>query len=88
MYKRQFLPYVEETPPILGKIEVPTAVTIFPHDLVPAPRVFAERFFDLRRWDEQPSGGHFAAWEKPEAYVEGLRKAVALTGAHRGLKGS
>jgi hypothetical protein len=53
-------------------------VTLFPKDLVPAPRVFAERFFDLRDWDEQPSGGHFGAWEKPEAYVEGLRKAVAL----------
>ena len=73
-----FLPYVEDAPPVLGKIDVPTAVTIFPHDLVPAPRVFAERFFDLRVWDEQPSGGHFAAWEKPEAYVEGLRRAVAL----------
>ena len=65
----------------MGKIEVPTVVTIFPHDLVPAHRVFAERFFDLRDWDEQPSGGHFAAWEKPEPYVEGLRRAVALPDA-------
>jgi pimeloyl-ACP methyl ester carboxylesterase len=73
-----FLPYVEDTPPITRKVEVPTAVTIFPHDLVPAPQVFAERFFDLRDWDEQTSGGHFGAWEKPEAYVEGLRRAVAL----------
>jgi pimeloyl-ACP methyl ester carboxylesterase len=73
-----FLPYVEDTPTITGKVEVPTAVTIFPKDLVPAPRVFAERFFDLRDWDEQTSGGHFGAWEKPEAYVEGLRRAVAL----------
>ena len=78
-----FLPYVEDTPPITRKIEVPTAVTLFPKDLVPAPRVFAERFFDLRDWDEQTSGGHFGAWEKPEAYVEGLRKAVALPGLRR-----
>ena len=62
----------------LSKIDVPTAVTIFPHDLVPAPEVFGERFFDLRVWHEEPSGGHFAAWERPEAYVAGLRSAVAL----------
>jgi pimeloyl-ACP methyl ester carboxylesterase len=83
-----FLPYVEHRPPILGKVDVPTVVTIFPHDLVPAPRVFAERFFDLRVWDEQPSGGHFGAWEKPEAYVEGLRRAVDLIdGEGEGLDG-
>jgi pimeloyl-ACP methyl ester carboxylesterase len=74
-----FLPYVEDAPPIEGMIEVPTAVTIFPHDLVPAPRAFGERFFDVRAWDEEPSGGHFGAWEKPDAYVAGLRKAIALS---------
>ncbi|HZA04030.1 MAG TPA: epoxide hydrolase [Propionibacteriaceae bacterium] len=74
-----FLPYVEDAPPVEGRIEVPTAVTIFPHDLVPAPREFGERFFDVRSWDEEPSGGHFGAWEKPEAFVAGLRKAVALS---------
>ena len=73
-----FSPYVEDTPPIEGKIDVPTVVTMFPHDLVTAPRAFGERFFDVRAWDEEPSGGHFGAWEKPEAYVAGLRKAVAL----------
>ena len=72
-----FSPYVEDTPPIEGKIDVPTVVTMFPHDLVTAPRAFGERFFDVRAWDEEPSGGHFGAWEKPEAYVAGLRKAVA-----------
>lgn len=75
-----FLPYVEDAPPIEGKVEVPTVVTIFPHDLVPAPREFGERFLDVQAWDEEPSGGHFGAWEKPEAYVAGLQKAVALAG--------
>lgn len=53
--------------------EVPTAVAIFPHDIVPAPRAFAERWFDLRRWTEMPRGGHFAAWEEPELLAEDLR---------------
>ena len=57
---------------------MPTAVTIFPKDLVRAPREFGERLFDIRAWDEEPSGGHFGAWERPDAYVAGLRKAIAL----------
>ncbi len=75
-----FSPYVEETEPVTEKIDAPTVVTIFPKDLVPAPREFGERFFDVRDWDEEPSGGHFGAWERPEAFVAGLRKAVALAG--------
>ena len=39
---------------------------------------FGARIFDIREWDEEPSGGHFGAWERPEAYVAGLRKAAAL----------
>ena len=73
-----FAPYAErgQAP---ERVDVPTVVQIFPHDIVPAPRRFAERFFDLRVWDEQPVGGHFGAWERPEAFVQGLRRAVALT---------
>jgi pimeloyl-ACP methyl ester carboxylesterase len=72
-----FTPYVERGAPP-GRVEVPTVVTSFPLDLVYAPRRLAERVFDLRVWDEEPSGGHFAAWERPEAFVAGLRKAVEL----------
>jgi len=32
-----------------GRISVPTGVAIFPKDLVPAPRAFAERFFNVQR---------------------------------------
>lgn len=72
-----FSSYVEHAQPV-DYVDVPTAVTLFPKDLVPAPRAFGERFFDIRVWDEQPEGGHFGAWERPSAYVEGLRAAVAL----------
>lgn len=73
-----FSSYVEESEP-MNEVATPTVVSIFPHDLVPAPRSFAERFFDVRVWDEQPSGGHFSAWEEPERFVDGLRAAVGLT---------
>jgi pimeloyl-ACP methyl ester carboxylesterase len=71
-----FSPYFEPREPV-GRLDVPTAVTLFPHDLVLAPRSVAERFFDLRFWDERPDGGHFGAWERPDAFVTGVRAAVA-----------
>jgi len=54
-------------------VSVPTGVAIFPKDIVPAPREFAERFFEVRRWTEMPRGGHFAAMEEPELLAEDLR---------------
>ena len=72
-----FSPYVESAKP-MNQVDVPTAVQLFPHDLVSAPRAFAERFFNLQAWDEQSSGGHFAAWERPEAFVAGVRAAFAI----------
>ncbi len=37
------------------------------------PRRWAERFFNVERWTELPSGGHFAALEEPERLAEDLR---------------
>ncbi|GAA3831822.1 epoxide hydrolase family protein [Amycolatopsis tucumanensis] len=72
-----FTPYAEAGPRP-GPIVAPTAFTIFPKDLVNAPREFAARFFDVRSWVEEPRGGHFGAWECPEQYVAGVRAAVSL----------
>jgi pimeloyl-ACP methyl ester carboxylesterase len=72
-----FSSYVEYSEPV-SSVQAPTVITIFPGDLVPAPRSFAERFFDVRVWDEETRGGHFAAWEVPDRYAAGLRKAVEL----------
>lgn len=65
----------QHNPPSGGaeRVEVPTGVAIFPKDLVPAPRGFAERYFALERWTEMPRGGHFAAMEEPELLVEDIR---------------
>lgn len=73
-----FTPYVEggSNPP--SRIDVPTAFTVFPKDLVNAPREFAARFFNVRSWVEPVGGGHFAAWERPDDYVDGVRTAVEL----------
>ncbi|HEY4285488.1 MAG TPA: epoxide hydrolase [Puia sp.] len=55
-----------------GNIKVPAAFCISAKDLVPAPREFAERFFNVQQWTQLPSGGHFAAMEQPHRLAEDL----------------
>ena len=55
------------------KSDVPTGVAIFPKDIVPAPREFGERVFNIQRWTEMSRGGHFAALEEPELLAEDIR---------------
>ena len=61
---RHFRPPLRAT----DRVRVPTAVAMFPRDLVTAPREWAERFYDVRRYTAFPRGGHFPAWEVPDAY--------------------
>ena len=61
------------TPSPGGRIEVPTGCAIFPRDVRRVPRPWAERHYDIRRWTEMPSGGHFAGLEEPELLVSELR---------------
>lgn len=53
--------------------QVPAGFALFPKDLVPPPREWAERFFNVQRWTEMPRGGHFAALEEPELLAQELR---------------
>lgn len=55
-------------------VKVPTGFATFIHDIIPAPRQFAERFFNVKRWTEMPHGGHFASLEVPEALAGQLRE--------------
>lgn len=55
-------------------VKVPTGFAIFPQDITPAPRDFAERFFRVQHWREMPCGGHFAALEEPGLLAADLRE--------------
>jgi pimeloyl-ACP methyl ester carboxylesterase len=55
------------------RIQVPTGVAIFPYEISRPPREWGERSFNVQRWTEMPSGGHFAALEEPERLVEDIR---------------
>jgi pimeloyl-ACP methyl ester carboxylesterase len=72
-----FAPYAEPSPPVV-RVDVPTVVSQFPHDTVPATRAVAERIFDLRGWREESAGGHFAAWERPHEFAHGVRTALEV----------
>jgi pimeloyl-ACP methyl ester carboxylesterase len=52
---------------------VPAAFALFPKDISQPPREWAERFFNVQRWTEMASGGHFAAMEEPELLVKDIR---------------
>jgi pimeloyl-ACP methyl ester carboxylesterase len=56
------------------RVEVPSAVAIFPADIDKPPREWGERSYRLERWTEMPRGGHFAAWEEPELLARDLRE--------------
>jgi pimeloyl-ACP methyl ester carboxylesterase len=61
----------------LGSSDVTTAFALFPKDLVPPPREWAARFFNVQRWTEMPRGGHFAALEEPALLAQDLRATFA-----------
>lgn len=48
------------------RVEVPTAVALFPHDLASPPRSWAERSHRVTRFTRMPRGGHFAPHEEPD----------------------
>ena len=54
-------------------VSVPTAVCMWPRDLVLAPEAWARRFYNVQRYTVQPRGGHFPAWEQPDLYAADLR---------------
>ncbi len=53
----------------LGRVEVPTAFARYPAEPWAPPRSMIERSYDLVRYAEMPVGGHFAAFEQPEAFA-------------------
>jgi pimeloyl-ACP methyl ester carboxylesterase len=55
-------------------VSIPAAVSVFPDELYPAPRSWAERAFPkLIHYNKLDKGGHFAAWEQPKLLSEEIR---------------
>jgi pimeloyl-ACP methyl ester carboxylesterase len=60
------------------RVTPPLGFARFPKELVPPPRDWAERFFDITQWSEMPRGGHFAAMEQPALLADDIRKFFRL----------
>jgi pimeloyl-ACP methyl ester carboxylesterase len=55
-------------------VSIPVAVSVFPDELYPAPRSWAEKAYPkLIHYNRLPKGGHFAAWEQPQLFAEEVR---------------
>jgi pimeloyl-ACP methyl ester carboxylesterase len=56
------------------RVDVPVVVSVFPDDICPAPQSWAEKAYPkLALYNRHPKGGHFAAWEQPQALMDDLR---------------
>jgi len=61
-------------------VDVPTGHARYPVEVSRTPRAWAEAVYDIDHWVDMPEGGHFAAMEVPDLFVEDLRTYFA---AHR-----
>jgi pimeloyl-ACP methyl ester carboxylesterase len=52
-------------------VTIPVAITVFPDELYPAPKSWAEQVYPkLIYYNRVEKGGHFAAWEQPKIFSE------------------
>ena len=60
---------------VLDPVDMPMGASIFPKEIFRASRRWAEkRFGNIIYWNVLDKGGHFAAFEQPETFVEELRQ--------------
>jgi pimeloyl-ACP methyl ester carboxylesterase len=60
--------------PVMDEITIPTGCSLFPKEIFRSSQRWIEkRFTNLVYFNELSSGGHFAAFEQPEVFVDELR---------------
>lgn len=60
-------------------VDVPAGCSIYPKEMPrPSRRWAAKRYTDIRHWNELDRGGHFAAFEQPDLFVDELRTFFRL----------
>jgi pimeloyl-ACP methyl ester carboxylesterase len=60
--------------PNMEAVEVPSGVSVFPHDIIQLSERWARnRFTDLRHYHALEKGGHFAAFEQPAIFADEVR---------------
>jgi pimeloyl-ACP methyl ester carboxylesterase len=59
--------------PAPGFVAVPTGVARYPKEPLRYPRSWVERRYNVTHWVDLARGGHFAAMEQPELFVDAVR---------------
>jgi pimeloyl-ACP methyl ester carboxylesterase len=63
----------------MDDVLVPTGCSIFPKEVIRCSRRWAEkRFRNIIYWNDLDKGGHFAAFEQPETFVNEVRSSFRL----------
>ena len=73
-YENRAVPQIKPT----GYINVPTGVALFPAEIYITPRAWAEAAYDIRHWAQLEKGGHFAALEQTQTYLDELNTFFRL----------
>ena len=61
-------------------VTVPTGVARYPKEVLRYPRSWVEQRYNVVHWSDMPHGGHFAAMEQPELFVDDLRAFFRAAG--------
>ena len=76
--------YADENSRFLPKgsrINAPVGVANFAKEFIPwPPRSYAAKMYNIVHWTDVPRGGHFAAMEEPELFVNDLRTFRQIIG--------
>ena len=55
-------------------VKLPTGISSYPKEIVRTPRSWADqRYVNIQYWNDLDRGGHFAAFEQPDLFVNELR---------------
>ncbi len=75
------LPIAATPPAVPPPLPIPLGVAVFANDAsLPVRKLAGPRFPNIVQWSEYDRGGHFAALEEPQLFVQDLRSfAAALT---------
>lgn len=76
-YYRALFEEMASGPPLAPgqRCETPTAIANFPGEALyhTPPRSWVDRAYNVTRWTDMPTGGHFAAMEEPGLFVDDVR---------------
>ena len=54
-------------------VTAPVGLTVLPQEVAFMPRSWSQRYYNIQQVRHHKAGGHFAAWEEPEAIIGDVR---------------